>query len=183
MDREVNLVFDIETDGLLETVSTIHCIAIHDLSTGETIAYNDTGNAEPIVRGIQRLQDSDLVVGHGCIDFDLPVIRKLYPWFSHHGIVLDTLLLSRLYCANQKEIDFKRKADFMPGQLYGSHSLRAWGYRLGEYKGSFSEHTDWKDWSEAMELYCVQDVKVTTKLCQHFLSQTGCSLSTESQKS
>ena len=44
----MNLVFDIETDGLLYNVTTIHCLAIHDLDTQETLSYNDTGNQEPI---------------------------------------------------------------------------------------------------------------------------------------
>ena len=43
MEREVNTIFDIETNGLLHDVTTIHCLAIHDLSTNETISYNDTG--------------------------------------------------------------------------------------------------------------------------------------------
>ena len=59
MEQEVNLVFDIETNGLLDNVSTIHCAAIYDLDTKETITYNDTGSQEPIVRGIQRLADAD----------------------------------------------------------------------------------------------------------------------------
>ena len=57
----------------------------------------------------------------------------------------------------------------MPLQLYGRHSLEAYGYRLGEYKGNFSQSTDWKEWSQEMEDYCVQDVNVTEKLWKHFL--------------
>ena len=62
MEQEVSLIFDLETDGLLKDVSTIHCIAIYDLDTKETVAYNDTGNEEPIVRGIQRLADADCII-------------------------------------------------------------------------------------------------------------------------
>ena len=36
--------------------------------------------------------------------------------------------------------------------------------RLGEYKGNFAKTTDWKEWSQEMQDYCVQDVNVTTKL-------------------
>ena len=86
METEVNLVFDIETDGFLKDVSTVHCIAIHDLDTKETIAYNDTGNAEPVSRGIQRLQDADTIIGHNIIGYDCPVIHKLFPWFNEPGI-------------------------------------------------------------------------------------------------
>ena len=93
----MNLIFDLETNGLLSDVTTIHCLAIHDLDTKETYSYNDTGNQEPISRGIQRLQDAKVIIGHNIIGYDLPVIRKLYPWFDCSSVVVDTLLLSRLY--------------------------------------------------------------------------------------
>ena len=168
MEKEVSLVFDLETDGLLKDVSTIHCLAIYDLSTKETHTYNDTGNQEPIVRGLQRLYDADCVIGHNIIGYDLPVIRKLYSWFDRNPYLVDTLLLSRLYHADMMSVDKKNNWKNMPLQLYGRHSLESYGYRLGEFKGSFSKATDWKNWSQEMEDYCVQDVNVTTKLWHHF---------------
>ena len=168
MEKEVSLIFDLETDGLLKDVSTIHCLAIHDLTTKETITYNDEGNQEPIVRGLQRLYDADCVIGHNIIGYDLPVIRKLYSWFDRNPYLVDTLLLSRLYHADMMSVDKKNNWKNMPLQLYGRHSLESYGYRLGEFKGSFSKATDWKNWSQEMEDYCVQDVNVTTKLWHHF---------------
>ena len=168
MEQEVSLIFDLETDGLLKDVSTIHCIAIYDLDTKETVAYNDTGNEEPIVRGIQRLADADCIIGHIIIGYDIPVLRKLYPWFVFPGIVIDTLLLSRLYHSDMMKVDKKHTWKHMPLKLYGRHSLESYGYRLGEFKGSFGKDTDWKNWSQEMEDYCIQDVHVTTKLWDHF---------------
>lgn len=168
MEKEVSLIFDLETDGLLKDVSTIHCLAIYDLTTKETFTYNDTGNQEPIVRGLQRLYDADCVIGHNIIGYDLPVIRKLYSWFDRNPYLVDTLLLSRLYHADMMSVDKKNNWKNMPLQLYGRHSLESYGYRLGEFKGSFSKATDWKNWSQEMEDYCVQDVNVTTKLWHHF---------------
>ncbi len=168
MEQEVSLVFDLETNGLLFDASTIHCIAIHDCNTQETIAYNDTGNEEPVIRGVQRLADADCILGHNVIGYDIPVLRKLYPWFEPPSLVIDTLLLSRLYHTNLLEIDQKTKWRFMGQQLWSRHSLEAWGYRLGEYKGVFSKQTDWSSWSQEMEDYCIQDVNVTTKLWKHF---------------
>ena len=169
MERPLTLVFDIETDGLLKDVSTIHCLAIHDLETNATLTYNDTGNAEPISRGVQRLADADCIVGHNIIGYDCVVLNKLYPWFSNPGCVVDTLLLSRLYHPDILKLDQRRKWKQMPLKLYGRHSLESYGYRLGEFKGSFCETSDWKEWSEDMENYCIQDVRVTTKLLEHFL--------------
>ena len=117
---------------------------------------------------ITRLEEADRIVGHNIINYDLRVIAKLYPFFSPVGDVVDTLLLSRLYHPNLMEIDKKQAWKHMPLQLYGRHSLEAYGYRLGEFKGNFAKETDWNDWSQEMEDYCTQDVKVTTKLCDHF---------------
>lgn len=162
------LVFDLETDGLLDDVTQIHCLVIYDSEADKTLHYNDRGNEEPIVRGIQRLEDADIIVGHNIIGYDIPVIKKIYPWFSPEALVIDTLLLSRLYHTNMLDIDKRLKRPNMPMQLYGRHSLESYGHRLGEYKGEFGKTSDWKEWSPEMETYCAQDVKVTTKLCDHF---------------
>ena len=162
------LVFDLESNGLLNDVTKIHCLVIHEQETGETIAYNDEGNAEPITRGVQRLEDADVIVGHNVIGYDIPCLRKIYSWFAPTAMVVDTLLLSRLYHTDILNIDQTRKFKQMPLQLYGRHSLESYGYRLGEYKGSFGKDTDWQEWSQEMQDYCVQDVNVTRKLCDHF---------------
>lgn len=164
----MNLIFDIETDGLYNDVTKIHCIGIYDLDSKQTLVFNDEGNEQPITKGVQLLEDSCNIIGHNIIGYDLPVIKKLYPWFTPKGTALDTLLLSRLYHADILDIDNKRKWKHMPLQLYGRHSLESYGYRLGEYKGSFGKTTDWKEWSQDMQDYMVQDVNVTKKLWKHF---------------
>ncbi len=168
MEQEVSLIFDLETNGLLKDVDTIHCLAIYDIEADQTCSYNDQGNEEPVVRGIQRLQDADCIIGHNILGYDIPVINKLFPWFNNPGIVVDTLLLSRLYHSDMMGLDKRHNWQNMPLQLYGRHSLESYGYRLGEFKGSFSKDTDWKEWSQSMEDYCIQDVHVTTKLFCHF---------------
>ena len=164
----MTLIFDIETNGLVHDVTHIHCLGIYDTETKQMLVYNDEGDTEPLTRGIQRLEDAAEIVGHNIINYDLPVIRKLYPWFSHVGRVLDTLVLSRCYHPDIVEIDKKRKWKQMPLQLYGRHSLESYGYRLGTYKGDFGKTSDWKEWSREMQDYMIQDVVVTTKLWNHF---------------
>jgi len=164
----MTLIFDLETNGLLHDVTNIHCLAIYDTETKQMLTYNDEGNTEPLTRGLQRLEDASEIVGHNIINYDIPVIRKLYPWFSNVGRVLDTLVLSRVCHPDILSIDGKRKWKNMPLQLYGRHSLESYGYRLGEYKGDFGKTSDWKGWSQEMQDYMVQDVVVTTKLWKHF---------------
>ena len=170
------LIFDIETNGLLYNVTSIHCLVIYDTETEDTMVFNDQAfsragdkpPAHPIVRGVQLLEDADMVCGHNIIGYDLPVIRKLYPFFSYPPCVIDTLLLSRLYHANLMDLDKKHNWKTMPLKLYGRHSLEAYGHRLGTFKGDYSHTNDWTEWNQEMEDYCIQDVKVTTKLWHHF---------------
>lgn len=164
----MNLIFDIETNGLLPKVSTIHCLVIYDLDEKKLCTYNDQGSQDPIVRGIQRINDADCVIGHNVIGYDLPVLAQLYPWFQQPDCVIDTLILSHLFFTDMMGRDCKHRYKHMPSKLYGRHSLEAHGYRLGEYKGCFAKTTDWQDWSQDMEDYCIQDVNVTTKLWESF---------------
>jgi hypothetical protein len=164
----MNLIFDLETDGLLNDVTCIHCIGVYDLDTKETYVFNDTGSEQPVSKGVQLLEDADSIIGHNIIGYDIPVLKHFFPWFSPSGIVLDTLVLSRCYHADILKLDQKRKWKNMPLQLYGRHSLEAYGHRLGEYKGEFCKTADWKSWSQEMQDYMVQDVVVTKKLWDHF---------------
>lgn len=164
----MKLIFDCETDGLYDNVLCIHCLALYDLDEDKTYVFNDQGTHDPIVRGIQFLEDAEYLIGHNIIGYDIPVIKKLYPWFEPSGHVIDTLVLSHLFHADQLKQDAINKPKNMPAQLQGRHSLESYGYRLGEYKGGFAKTTDWKEWSEDMEQYMVQDVNVTRKLWNHF---------------
>ena len=173
------VVFDLETNGLLHDATRIHCVALHWCQEDITESFNDEKYAESpkdlpmganysITTALSYLEVADYIVGHNIVGFDIPIIKKLYPWFDPRGIIVDTLLLSRLYHPNLLDIDKAHAWKHMPLQLYGRHSLEAYGYRLGEYKGNFAKTTDWKEWSQEMQDYCVQDVVVTHKLCQHF---------------
>ena len=177
------IVFDLETNGLLHDATRIHCAALHWVEDNRTESFNDEkygdgtysikedcpmGSNYSITTFLGWLETADYLIGHNIIGFDIPIIKKLYPWFNPSGIIVDTLLLSRLYHPNLLDIDKAHAWKHMPLQLYGRHSLEAYGYRLGEYKGNFAKTTDWKEWSQEMQDYCTQDVVVTNKLCQHF---------------
>jgi hypothetical protein len=82
------------------------------------------------------------------------------------SVITSLVMISLLYASCIHSL--KRNLPHMPLKLYGRHSLESYGYRLGEYKGEFGKTTDWKEWSQGMQDYCVQDVVVTRKLCDHF---------------
>lgn len=142
------LAFDIETDGLLDTVSTVHSLVIKDIDTGEVWscipednpAYPDSGYSD-IDWGLHLLETASIVFGHNIVGYDIPVLQKLYPEFRLDGIARDTLMLAKMIWPMDalKQLDFPRwRRGTLPGQLIGAHKLEAWGYRLGLQKGEYS---------------------------------------------
>jgi len=159
------LVFDIETNGLpRQGLSCIHCIVTKNIDTGEVLRYNDVGTHESVTTGVNMLAEAKLLIGHNIIGFDIPVIQSIYPFFQPECGLLDTLILSRMFKPDILGYDFRIRHIGMPMKLYGRHSLEAWGYRLGDYKGEFGKTTDWSEWSQEMEDYCEQDVHVCQTL-------------------
>jgi DNA polymerase-1 len=163
----MRLLFDIETNGLpRQGLDCIHCIVAKDIDTGDVFRFNDTGSANSVTNGITLLQEADVLIGHNIIGFDIPVIQGIYPFFETKAKLFDTLILSRMFYPDILSRDFRKKPIGMPPKMFGRHSLEAWGYRLGDYKGEFAKTTDWADWSQEMEDYCEQDVHVVDSLFQ-----------------
>lgn len=154
--------FDIETDGLLEDLTRVHSLVMWDIDAGEMVSWTPGD----IKTGVEVLMQADQIIGHNIIKFDIPAIQKVYPWFQiDEAKVVDTLVVSRLIWSDIGEQDDKKiKRNLIPAAIRGSHSLKAWGYRLGELKGSFGETTDWSEWTPEMQAYCEQDVRVTVAL-------------------
>jgi DNA polymerase-1 len=156
----MRLVFDIETDGL--DPSKVWCISAIDVDTSDIHTFTPT----EIKKGLKLLSEADELIGHNIMGYDLPALKKLYG-FEFKGKVTDTLVMTRLIFADIKERDFKRwRAGAFDPKLIGSHSLKAWGRRLGEDKGDFGETTDWSEFTQEMLDYCVQDTKVNVVLLE-----------------
>jgi DNA polymerase I-like protein with 3'-5' exonuclease and polymerase domains len=174
----LELVFDIETNGLLDTVDQVHCIglAVVGAKAGQLYA-NQSGFYEDEFASYDCLEDAlevmsaaERLVGHNIIGYDLPVLKKVLGWTPSKGTeIVDTLVMSRLIHTNLKELDSKRKK--LEPKLWGSHSLKAWGIRHGDLKGDYGETTDWSEFSDEMAVYCQQDVSITMDLYYHFLDQ------------
>ena len=91
--KPTTLLFDLETTPLDQEDVSLHCLVILDYETGETTRYNDTGTAEPISRGVTYLMDADTIIGHNIIGFDIPMIKKVYPFFKPEGRIIDLSLI------------------------------------------------------------------------------------------
>jgi len=179
------IVFDIEADNLLDAITRIHVINMIDRETGERLAFHDHPEvarrdgalAEGVGRLVQALAEGRTVAGHNIIRYDNPVLSLFYETFyAHPDQVLDTLVVSRLIWTDLFDIDQrairrgKRPAEFKEKRLRGSHSLEAWGYRLGDYKGEFKG--PWDTFTAEMQDYGIQDVEVTLKLVEFIEQQS-----------
>jgi DNA polymerase-1 len=134
----MNLVFDIETDGL--DPHKIFCISAMDVDTQEQKNF-DVSN---ICNGLAYLMQADKLIGHNIIGFDIPAIKKLYRVDLSDKKIVDTLVLSRLF-----------------NPVRASHSLEAWGYKLGFQKIDFDKYDKY---SEEMMEYCANDVQLNLKV-------------------
>ena len=161
-----HLILDIETDNLLHGVTKVHCVGL--MKVGGDEAFGFGGTDAPLYPAYRLIAKASTLIGHNILHFDLPVLRKVASCENPSATVIDTLLLSRLFYPDLLSTDFAKKPQLMPLQLYGRHSLEAWGYRLGCYKGQFGKTTDWSEFSTEMLDYCLQDVQVTARLWRLF---------------
>ena len=168
------VVTDIETDGLLDTVSKFYCGYIYDSVTEDYTPYTDLFD---YVKALEDYADKGYnLVFHNGINYDIPALKKLMKrdfTFDPRRCVVDSLVLSRRIYSNIKDIDIGLlRSGKLPSKLYGSHSLKAYGYRLGELKGEYGETEGaWDSFSQEMLEYNKQDVVVTTKLYKRLLAK------------
>jgi len=168
----MKLLFDCETDGLLDTLTTIHSLVLKDADTGKIWSlYGST-----IPQGIELLSQAEQIIGHNIIKFDIPAIQKIYPDFAPQGKILDTLVLARLFWPSLDETDHALiKKGLLPKKLLGRYSLEAFGHRLKKWKGDYASEMKakgldpWGSWSQEMQDYCEQDVEVTHALYEKAL--------------
>jgi DNA polymerase-1 len=136
-------IFDIETDKLLLGCTRMYILAAYNLDTKE-MKYWLEGDL-----GWKDVFDkAELVVGHNILGFDVFVLKKLFGYnFPKTCSMHDTLIMSQI-------LDYKRFGN-------DGHSLKRWGVHLGFPKHDFE---DFSAYSEEMLEYCLQDVRLGTRV-------------------
>lgn len=181
--KPLRLIFDAETDGLLDKVTVCHCLVIKDADTGQVWKFRRNKREDTIAKGLAMLDTADLIFGHNIVAYDIPMFELLFGW-QPQAIIRDTMVLARLLFPDQKDKDFRLKEQGkLPGKDIGKHTLDSWGHRLGMFKGDYKKKkteeaialgilpdTDemrlfvWGRWTEELEGYCANDVEVTNLL-------------------
>jgi hypothetical protein len=177
------LVFDAETDGLLDQVTVCHCLCVRDYDTGQKWVFRRNKREDTIHKAYALLNDAEEIWGHNIVAYDIPMLELLFGWVLEARI-RDTLVLARLLFPDQKDKDFRLfEAGKLEGKNIGKHTLDSWGQRLGMFKGDYKAIKEaigvergyvkdseemrawvWGTWTTELEDYCENDVEVTSLL-------------------
>ena len=138
------VVIDTETNALVNP-DKLWVVVCKELVSGKLhIFRNLHENKDERTRFFRFGNDVSCWIGHNFISYDLDVLSSIGQYSINPKEVIDTLVVSRLLNYSQE----------------GGHSLEAIGSRMGYPKGT---HSDWSQWSQEMEDYCIRDVEVTYK--------------------
>jgi len=143
----MRLVFDLEANGLYDDKINKDGSVSTAATTIWCKYYGDTLSV-----GLDELMKANELIGHNIIDYDLRLIKKLYPSFKPKALILDTLILSQLLNPDRK----------------GGHSLGQYGEELGIKK---PEHEDWSKFSPEMLHRCTEDVEINHKVYDKLMSE------------
>lgn len=137
-------IFDIEADGLIDSVTKIHCLSFSTFDSSNNNDLVKSGTLTTKEEMIDFLKKETVLVGHNIIRYDLPVMKKILG-VSTKAKLYDTLGFSWYLCPKRE-----------------SHGLESWGTSLGIPKPVIE---DWNNLS--IEEYinrCETDVRINTQL-------------------
>ena len=150
--------FDLEANGLLDTVTKIHCGVFIEAQSGAKHVFE----GHQVKEMLTYMDTCKMLVSHNGIGYDFPLLKMLHN-YEYKGIKIDTALMSRL----QRP---ERKLPYdCPDKGTRPHSLAAFGYRVGRGK---PDHSDWSVYSADMLHRCVEDVEIL-RLVHGYLKEEG----------
>ena len=169
------LVFDIEANGLLEDSTEIWCICGKWVDRDGRFSLSDKDGD---LNFIHNLLDTDLLIGHNIINYDIPMIRKFYgiDLIETLGIerICDTYILSQLLYPDRQLPKGCPESIYNPvlkkSKKVGPHSLEAWGYRCGHKK---IEIHDWRTFTPDIITRCEVDVDINVETYFKLMKEVG----------
>jgi DNA polymerase I-like protein with 3'-5' exonuclease and polymerase domains len=146
----MKLVFDIETDNLLNSCTRMWVLTAYNLDTEEMHVF-----LEGDLKWIELFNKATRIIGHNILGFDIFVLKKLFGYeFPSTCNFQDTLILSQI-------LNYKRFGN-------EGHSLGRWGEHLKFPKYDFN---DWSKLSQEMIDYCIQDTKLTARVYKELMKE------------
>jgi len=151
----MKIIYDIETDGLIDTVSNIWIAVTKNIETNEIVTFSDYDpDSKPLNELILYLNKAKVIIGHNIIAYDNVVLNKILNWKPKNIKFIDTMLLSQLN-------NFRRE---------GKHSLGNFGKIIGDQKG---DSPDFTKYSKDMKTYAIQDVNLNHKVYNYVVKEAN----------
>ena len=150
----MKIIYDIETNGLVDTVDTIWLVVTKNIDTNEVITFSDYDvDSKPLNELVPFLNKATVLIGHNIIGYDNLVMHKLLNWVPPTSIkMIDTMIISQMN-------NFRRE---------GKHSLKNFGLILNDAKG---ESPDFLKYSPEMKTYAIQDVNLNHKVYKYVINE------------
>jgi len=150
----MKIIYDIETNGLIDTVDTIWLVVTKNIDTNEIITFSDYDvDSKPLNELVPFLNKATVLIGHNIIGYDNVVMHKLLNWTPPASIkMIDTMIISQMN-------NFRRE---------GKHSLKNFGLILNDAKG---ESPDFLKYSPEMKTYAIQDVNLNHKVYKYVINE------------
>lgn len=149
-------IFDLEANGFLDQATKVHCGVFKELDSDGIYRFTP----EEIHDMLSFMEECDVLIGHNCIGYDFPLLKKLYG-FEYKGRKVDTMVMSRL-------LDPRRQSPPHCPNKRAPHSVEAWGYRVGRGK---PEHDDWENYSPEMLHRCEEDTLIQELIYKELLKE------------
>ena len=169
----MQVVFDIETSPLVDLIKNIDriwCIALKiDNQETKCYSYKPLDYTDGLLDEAKTILDSaDVIIGHNICKFDIPIIERLTGKIKAKSLI-DTLIDAKLTLPKDVLAEFDKSRAVIPASLYGSYSIKSFGFRLGLVKLDYNDFGS--DISKEMVTYCKRDVDVTYKLYNELIKK------------
>jgi len=151
----MKIIYDIETDGLIDTVNNIWIAVTKNIETNEIVTFSDYDpDSKPLNELILYLNKAKVIIGHNIIAYDNVVLNKILNWKPKNIKFIDTMLLSQMN-------NYRRD---------GKHSLGNFGKIIGDQKG---DSPDFTKYSKDMKTYAIQDVNLNHKVYNYVVKEAN----------
>ena len=171
------LVFDIEANGLLDTVDTVWCMVIKNIDSKDRFIFDCVSDNLHSSNWIDIFL-GNTIIGHNIISYDIPLLRKMY------GIDLVELLgnesIIDTYSYSQVLFPDRPMPKGCPTSLLnpvtnksksvGPHGLESWAWRVGERKLAIH---DWTTFTPEIIERCKGDVDINEKVYYALVKEAG----------
>ena len=91
------VVGDLEADGLLNEATRVWCGVFIEIETGKKRSFGP----DQVEEMLAYMDTCPVLVFHNGVGYDFPLLKKLYG-YEYKGVVVDTLLMSRLQDPDRK---------------------------------------------------------------------------------